>query len=96
MRLLASWPLPRKHRQRPPRDAQRAGIELAKASRPTAYLGRKPSFAREQFAKVLTLADQGAMNTSQLAKAVGSQRMAVTRIRENPAKAQQQLAAWGL
>jgi hypothetical protein len=36
------------------------------------------------------------MNTSQIANAVGLQRMAVARIRENPANAEQQLATWGL
>ena len=45
---------------------------------------------------VLTLADQGTMNVSQIAKAVGLQRMAVARIRENPANAEQQLTTWGL
>ena len=45
---------------------------------------------------MLTLADQGTMNTSQIAKAVGLQRMAVVRIRQNPANAEQQLATWGL
>jgi putative DNA-invertase from lambdoid prophage Rac len=78
------------------KDAQRAGIAHAKASKPTAYRGRKPSFTREQMKTVLALADQGAMNTSQIAKAVGLQRMAVARMRENPASAEKQLATWGL
>lgn len=78
------------------KDAQRAGIAHAKASDPTAYRGRKPSFTREQFKTVLALAGQGAMNTSQIAKAVKLQRMAVARIRANPAGAEQQLATWGM
>src|SRR6476620_8871336 len=78
------------------KDAQRAGIAYAKATDPTAYRGRKPSFSREQFGTVLTLASQGAMNTSQIAKAVGLERMAVVRIRENPVKAERQLLTWGL
>jgi putative DNA-invertase from lambdoid prophage Rac len=45
---------------------------------------------------VLTLVSQGAMNTSQIAKAVGLQRMAVARIRQDPANAAQQLATWGM
>src|SRR5262249_26290668 len=61
----------------------------------TAYRGRKPSFSREQFNTVLTLASQGTMNTSQIAKAVGLQRMAVARIRQNPADAERLLATWG-
>jgi DNA invertase Pin-like site-specific DNA recombinase len=78
------------------KDAQRAGIAHAKAADPTAYRGRKPSFTREQFSTVLTLASQGAMNTSQIAKSVGLERMAVTRIRQDPAKSERQLVTWGM
>jgi putative DNA-invertase from lambdoid prophage Rac len=78
------------------RDMQRAGIALAKANDPKAYRGRKPSFTREQLGMVRTLVSQGTMNNSQIAKAVGLQRMAVVRIRENPANAEQQLATWGM
>lgn len=78
------------------KDAQRAGIAHAKASDQTAYRGRKPSFTREQFTEALALANQGTMNTSQIAKEVGLQRMAVTRIILNPANAEQQLATWEL
>jgi DNA invertase Pin-like site-specific DNA recombinase len=78
------------------KDAQRAGIAHAKATDATAYRGRKPSFTREQVSKVLALADQGAVNTSQIAKAVGLERMAVARIRDNPANAERQLVTWGL
>jgi putative DNA-invertase from lambdoid prophage Rac len=78
------------------KEAQRAGIAHAKANEPTAYRGRKPSFTREQFSTVLTLAGQGTMNTSQIAKSVGLERMAVARIRQNPANAEQQLVTWGL
>ncbi|MBB4376482.1 recombinase family protein [Bradyrhizobium sp. SBR1B] len=78
------------------RDMQRAGIALAKASDQKAYRGRKPSFTRQQVEKVLALAGQGAMNTSQIAKEVGLQRMAVTRIILNPANAKQQLATWAM
>ncbi|QHO74627.1 hypothetical protein ACH79_20275 [Bradyrhizobium sp. CCBAU 051011] len=35
----------------------------------------------------MTLASQGAMNTSQIAKSVGLERMAVARIRRDPVKA---------
>ncbi|MGY4511363.1 recombinase family protein [Bradyrhizobium sp. USDA 3650] len=78
------------------KDAQKAGIAHAKASDQTAYRGRKPSFTRKEFTEVLALANQGTMNTSQIAKAVGLQRMAVTRIILNPANAEQQLANWHL
>jgi DNA invertase Pin-like site-specific DNA recombinase len=78
------------------KDAQRAGIAHAKASDPTTYRGRKPSFTREQMNIVLTLQAQGAMNISQIAKAVGLQRMAVARIRQDPTKAEQQLSTWDM
>ena len=78
------------------KDAQRAGIAYARATDATAYRGRKPSFSREQFRTVLTLASQGTMNTSQIAKAVGLERMAVARIRENPVNAERQLLTWGM
>ena len=78
------------------KDAQKAGIAHAKANDQTAYRGRKPSFTRKEFTEVLALANQGTMNTSQIAKTVGLQRMAVTRIILNPANAEQQLATWGL
>lgn len=78
------------------KDAQKAGIAHAKASDPTTYRGRKPSFTREQVNTVLTLANQGTMNTSQIAKAVGLKRMAVARIRENPVNAERQLLTWGM
>lgn len=78
------------------KDAQRAGIAHARVSDPSAYRGRKPSFTREQMKAVLALASQGAMNTSQIAKAVGLKRMAVARIRGNPTTAEQQLQNWSL
>jgi putative DNA-invertase from lambdoid prophage Rac len=78
------------------KDAQRAGIAHARTTNPTAYRGRKPSFTREQVSTVLTLVGQGSLNVSQIAKAVGLERMAVARIKENPAKAEQQLATWGM
>ena len=61
------------------KDAQRAGIAHARASNPSAYRGRKPSFTREQFKTVLALAGQGSLNVSQIAKAVGLDRMEIGR-----------------
>ena len=45
---------------------------------------------------MLNLASQGTMNTSQIAKSVGLDRMAVARIRHDAAKAEQQLVTWSL
>jgi len=78
------------------KDAQKAGIAHARANDDKAYRGRKPSFTREQMEKVLALAGQGSLNVSQIAKTVRLQRMAVTRIKEDPARAELQLATWGM
>jgi DNA invertase Pin-like site-specific DNA recombinase len=77
------------------KDAQKAGIAHAKAKDQTAYRGRKPTFTRQQVQEVLSLADQG-QTTSLIARTVGLERMAVTRIVLNPANAERQLATWGL
>src|SRR6266853_1214204 len=45
--------------------AQRAGIEHAKQSGDRAYLGRKPSFTREQFNKVRAMLGQEAVGIAQ-------------------------------
>src|SRR5216684_4672740 len=51
--------------------AQRAGIEHAKQSGERAYLGRKPSFTREQFDKVRALLGQQAVDIAQIAMETG-------------------------
>ena len=73
-------------------SAQRAGIAHARANDATAYLGRKPSFSRAQFETVQALLAAGAMNISGIAQHVGLQRMAVARIRDDPATAERMLA----
>jgi putative DNA-invertase from lambdoid prophage Rac len=78
------------------KDAQRAGIAHAKATSEQKYRGRKPSFTRDQFNQVVTLINQGTTNVSQIAKAAGLQRMAVARIKTNPAAAEAMLQAWAL
>src|SRR5262245_531746 len=51
--------------------AQRAGIEHAKRNDGRAYLGRKPSFTREQFVKVRAMVEQEAVGIAQIAKEAG-------------------------
>jgi putative DNA-invertase from lambdoid prophage Rac len=48
--------------------AQRAGIEHAKQNGERAYLGRKPSFTRQQFAAVREMLGQEAVGVAQIAK----------------------------
>jgi DNA invertase Pin-like site-specific DNA recombinase len=75
-----------------------AGIEHArsKADDDRAYLGRKPSCAREQFATVRDMLGQAAVDIAGIAQEVGLSRQAVYRIKDDPAGAEAALAAWGL
>jgi DNA invertase Pin-like site-specific DNA recombinase len=76
--------------------AQRAGIEHAKAKDATAYLGRKPSYTRQQFARVRDMLEQDAVGIARIAKETGLSRQTVYRIKDDPASAEAALAAWGL
>ncbi len=76
--------------------AQRAGIEYAKQSGDRAYLGRKPSFTREQFNKVREMLGRQAVGIAQIARETGLTRQTVYRIKGDPAGAEGALAAWGL
>jgi putative DNA-invertase from lambdoid prophage Rac len=75
--------------------AQRAGIEHAKAGADAAYLGRKPSYTREQFVAVRELLGQEAVGIAAIAKQTGLSRQTVYRIKDDPAGAEAALAAWG-
>lgn len=72
--------------------AQRFGIEAAKEGGKR-YLGRKPSFTREQFAAVLDGLGSG-LGPVAIAKSVGVSRQTVDRIRKDPAASEKSLAAW--
>jgi len=78
------------------KDAQRAGIAHARATSGAAYRGRKPSFDRGQFQKVQELLGAGAMTVSEIARTVGLDRMAVARIKADPAGHEAMLANWSL
>jgi putative DNA-invertase from lambdoid prophage Rac len=71
--------------------AQQAGIAHAQAIE-RVYLGRKPSYSREQLARVLDLLATASDIT--VAKQVGLDRLAIRRIRQDPAKAEAALASW--
>ncbi len=75
------------------KEAQRAGIEHARAERPNYYLGRKPEFTREQFEQVRDMIGQGATMAA-IAKATGLSRQSVYRLRDDPARAERILAVW--
>jgi putative DNA-invertase from lambdoid prophage Rac len=76
--------------------AQRAGIAHAKANNDRAYLGRKPSFTRDQLNKVQAMLGQQTAGTAQIAKETGLTRQTVYRIKDDPAAAEAALAAWRL
>jgi putative DNA-invertase from lambdoid prophage Rac len=65
---------------------------LAQISRGRIYLGRKPSYSRQQLDRILDLLATESDIT--FAKQVGLDRLAVRRIRQDPAKAEGALASW--
>jgi DNA invertase Pin-like site-specific DNA recombinase len=86
--------------------AQRAGIDYAKANgkkengkrkdpKTPAYLGRKPSFTRDQVARVRDMLDTGGAIAA-IAKQTGLTRQTVYRLRDDPAGAEAALASWGM
>jgi DNA invertase Pin-like site-specific DNA recombinase len=76
--------------------AQRAGIEHAKEHSERAYLGRKPSYTRDQFDRARALLSQEAVGIAWVAKETGLTRQTVYRIKDDPASAEAALAAWRL
>jgi DNA invertase Pin-like site-specific DNA recombinase len=66
------------------------------AGRHIAYLGRKPSFTREQFVKVRAMLGQQAVGVARIAKETGLTRQTVYRIKGDPRGAEAALVAWGL
>ncbi len=75
------------------REAQRAGIEHAKAG--DTYRGRKPSYTREQFQRVRDLLGQST-GIAPIAKATGLSRQTIYRIKDDPVASEAALASWGL
>jgi putative DNA-invertase from lambdoid prophage Rac len=72
--------------------AQKAGIEHAKATG-NVFLGRKPSYSREQLTAVQEMLAQSA-GISAVAKATGLSRQAIYRIQADPVAAEAALSAW--
>jgi putative DNA-invertase from lambdoid prophage Rac len=72
--------------------AQRAGIDYAKA-KSGGYLGRKPSYTREQLVTVQNMLGQAA-NVATIAKASGLSRQTIYRIKDDPVAAETSLTEW--
>jgi putative DNA-invertase from lambdoid prophage Rac len=76
------------------KEAQRAGIEHAKANTDR-YKGRKPTYDRTQYLAVRDMLAQEA-GTSAIAKSMGLTRQTVLRIKAAPDQAEAALASWGM
>lgn len=77
------------------KEAQRAGIDHAKATDKDKYRGRKPSYTRQEYELVLDMLNLG-KGTSDIAKAAGLTRQTVLRISGAPERAKSALTAWGM
>jgi DNA invertase Pin-like site-specific DNA recombinase len=77
------------------KEAQKAGIEHAKANADNRYRGRKPSYSRAQFEAVRDMITQGT-GVGHVAAVTGLSRQAVYRIRDDAAGAEEALREWGL
>ena len=75
------------------REAQRAGIDLARSER--RYRGRKPAFDRATLNIVRHMLGNNA-GASAISKLTGLSRQAILRIRDNPAQAEAALERWGM
>lgn len=75
------------------KEAQRAGIEHAKAQDSDSYRGRKPSYTRVQLEAVRDLLAQGT-SISSISKTTGLSRQSIYRIQSTPAEAEAALARW--
>lgn len=75
------------------REAQRAGIEAAKAE--ARYRGKKPTYDRAKLGLVADMLGRGA-GASEISKQTGLSRQAILRIRDDPAQAEAALARWGM
>lgn len=76
------------------KEAQRAGIAAAKGD-PRTYRGRKPSYTRAQFNKVVTMLNTGE-GASAIAAETGLTRQSILRIRNDRAGSEKALALWGV
>lgn len=75
------------------KEAQKAGIAHAKATSPTAYKGRQPSFTVEQVTEIQRHRCEG-MGATETAKMLGLSRQVVYRVNADPVKALANVLAW--
>jgi DNA invertase Pin-like site-specific DNA recombinase len=77
------------------KEAQRAGIEHARANDANKYRGRKPSYSREQFNAVRDMLAQGT-RIGIIAVVSGLTRQTIYRIRNDAGAAERALVEWGM
>jgi putative DNA-invertase from lambdoid prophage Rac len=76
---------------------QRAGVDHKRSAAPQAYLGRKPSYTRQQLGRILSvLSSASAPSLSTIARTEGLTKQTVYRIKADPRAAEAALVAWGL
>ena len=75
------------------KEAQAAGIARAKTSRKLAYRGRKPSYNGKQVARIMEMFGNG-VGVNQIARDVGLNKFAVSRITRDHVGALAKLAKW--
>ena len=79
------------------KSAQRAGTDHKRRAQPNAYLGRKPSYDRATFTRVLAALNSAeAPSLLTIARAEGLSKQAVFRLKHDPQAALAALDAWGL
>jgi len=79
------------------KSAQRVGIDHKRRAQPNAYLGRKPSYDRATFTRVLAALNSAeAPSLLTIARAEGLSKQAVFRLKHDPQAALAALDAWGL
>ena len=75
------------------KEAQAAGIAHAKATNDKTYRGRKPSYTEEQVHQIMEMFDSGT-GVNQIARDIGLNKFAVSRITRNPTEALAKLDRW--
>jgi len=79
------------------KSAQRAGIDHSRMVKPSTYLGRKPSYDRATFERIMLALDSASPpSLSVLAKAEGLSKQTVFRLKQDPQAALAALVAWGM
>ncbi len=75
------------------KEAQAAGIAHAKANNDKTYRGRKPSYTEKQVHQIMELFD-GGTGVNQIARDIGLNKFAVSRITRKPTEALAKLDRW--